>query len=129
MGSVAVDRFLEAVARAGFKNTAAFADIAVSDSTVPNWRLQLHGAAQIREKYAGWFDSPAELSEVRRTPLPDGELLEYTRSWNDRGVLHKGRHIHRFKIVNDEIVEDAHWCGGRWNKDLLDEMAAAGHRT
>jgi hypothetical protein len=26
-------------------------------------------------------------------------------------------------------VEDAHWCGGRWNEGILKEIAAAGHRT
>jgi hypothetical protein len=129
MGSIAVERFLDAVQSAGFARTEAFAANAVSDSTVPNWRLQLHGGAEIRAKYSGWFDHPATLAEVRRTPLPDGELVEYTRSWTQSGVPHKGHHIHRFTILNDQIVEDAHWCGGRWNEGILKEIAAAGHRT
>ena len=129
MGSIAVDRFLEAVGGAGFAGTEAFAENAVSDSTVPNWRLQLHSGPEIRAKYSAWFDYPATLAEVRRTPLPDGELLEYTRSWTQDGVPHKGHHIHRFKIVNDQIVEDAHWCGGRWNEGILKEITAAGHRA
>ena len=69
---------------AGFADTDAFADDAVSDTTVPNWRLQVEGAPQLRAQYAKWFDYPAELSEVRRTPLLYGELLEYTRSWTQK---------------------------------------------
>jgi hypothetical protein len=106
-----------------------FADDAVSDTTPPNWRLQMHGAADLRAQYAKWFDHPAELSELRRTLLPEGELVEYTRTWIQDGVLHKGHHIHRFTVAGDKIVEDAHWCGGRWPASLLKEIAAAGHHV
>jgi len=124
-----IDRFLEAVRTAGFAGTDVFADDAVSDSTPPNWRLQVHGAAEVRAQYAKWFDHPAELTELRRTPLPDGELLEYTRAWTQDGVPHKAHHIHRLTVTAGTIVEDAHWCGGRWPDSLLDAIAAAGHNV
>lgn len=129
MSASTVDRFIQAVQTAGFGDTDVFADEAVGDTTVPNWRLQLRGAPDLRAQYAKWFDHPAELDEVRRTPLPDGELLEYTRAWTQDGVPHKGHHVHRFTIVDDRIVEDAHWCGGRWPETLLSEIRAAGHRV
>lgn len=129
MSANPVDRFLEAVQTAGFADTDAFADGAISDTTVPNWRLQVEGAQELRAQYGKWFDYPAELSEVRRTPLPDGELLEYTRTWAQDGVPHKAHHIHRFTFAGDTIVEDAHWCGGRWAEPLLHEIVAAGHRV
>ncbi|MGH2693567.1 MAG: hypothetical protein ACRDJJ_02010 [Actinomycetota bacterium] len=100
MSTNPVDRFIQAVETAGFADTDVFADEAVSDTTVPNWRLQVHGAPELRAQYAKWFDHPAELAEVRRTPLPDGELLEYTRTWTQDGVPHKGHHVHRFSIVH-----------------------------
>jgi hypothetical protein len=124
-----IDRFLEAVRTAGFADTDVFANDAVSDSTPPNWRLQVHGAAELRAQYAKWFDHPAELTELRRTPLPDGELLEYTRAWAQDGVPHKAHHIHRLTVAAGTIVEDAHWCGGRWPESLLNEIAAAGHNV
>lgn len=129
MSADPVDRFLEAVRTAGFGDTDLFADVAVSDTTPPNWRLQVRGAAELRAQYAKWFDRPAEIVELRRTPLPDGELLEYTRSWTEGGVSHRGHHIHRFTVAGDKIVEDAHWCGGRWPESLVKEIAAAGHRV
>jgi hypothetical protein len=129
MGTRPVDRFIAAVQTAGFADTDVFADRAVSDTTVPDWRLQVEGAPELRAQYAKWFDYPAELSEVRRTPLPDGELLEYTRTWTQDGAPHKGHHIHRFTVHGDKIVEDAHWCGGRWPEALVKEIAAAGHRV
>lgn len=124
-----IDRFLEAVQTAGFAETDVFADNAVSDSTPPNWRLQVRGVAEMRAQYAKWFDHPAKLVELRRTPLPDGELLEYTRAWDQDGVPHKAHHIHRLSVAGEKIVEDAHWCGGRWPQSLLAEIEAAGHRV
>lgn len=125
----AIDRFLHQVQTAGFADTDVFADDAVSDTTPPNWRLQKHGAAELRAQYAKWFDYPAELTELRRTPLPEGELVEYTRTWIEDGVPHKGHHIHRFTVAGDKIVEDAHWCGGRFPESLLKQIAAAGHHV
>lgn len=127
--SNAVDQFLAAVQTSGFADTDVFADDAVSDSTPPNWRLQVRGAAEMRAQYAKWFDHPAELTELRRTPLPEGELLEYTRAWTQDGVPHKAHHIHRLTVAGSKIVEDAHWCGGRWAEPLLNEIAAAGHKV
>lgn len=127
MSADVIDRFLHAVQTAGFADTDVFANDAVSDSTPPNWRLQVHGVAELRAQYAKWFDHPARLTELRRTPLPDGELVEYTRAWTQGGVPHKAHHIHRFTVGGDRIVEDAHWCGGRWPESLLNEIAAAGH--
>jgi len=127
MGSDPVDRFIDAVQAAGFAETDVFTHGAVSDTTVPGWRLQVRGVTELREQYGKWFDQPAELSEVRRTPLPDGELLEYTRAWTQDGVFHKARHIHRLSVADGGIVEDAHWCGGRWPESLVKEIAAAGH--
>lgn len=127
--SSTADRFLEAVRTAGFAETEVFADDAVSDTTPPNWRLQMRGAAALRAQYAKWFDRPAELTELRRTPLPDGELLEYTRAWTQDGVAHRGHHIHRLTIAADRVVEDAHWCGGRWPESLVNEIATAGHKV
>jgi hypothetical protein len=124
-----VDRFIEAVQTAGFADTEIFAEDAVGDSTPPNWRLQIRGVGELRAQYAKWFDYPAEIVELRRTPLPDGELLEYTRAWTEKGVPHRGHHIHRFTVAGDRIVEDAHWCGGRFADSLLKEIEAAGHRV
>lgn len=129
MGANPVDRFLDAVRTAGFADTDAFAEDARSDTTVPMWRLQVEGARDLRAQYGKWFDHPCELSELRRTPLPDGELLEYTLAWTQDGIGHKGHHIHRFTITGDAIVADAHWCGGKWPQPLLDEITAAGHRV
>lgn len=123
------DRFIEAIRTAGFAHTDLFAEDAVTDTTPPNWRLQLRGAAELRAQYAKWFDRPAEIVELRRTQLPDGELIEYTRSWTEDGVAHRGHHIHRLTFAGDQIVEDAHWCGGRWPASLVGEIAAAGHRV
>lgn len=129
MSSDVVDRFLEAVRTAGFADTDIFAEHATGDSTPPHWRLQIRGAGEMRAQYAKWFDYPAEIAELRRTPLPGGELLEYTRVWTEDGAPHRAHHIHRLTVESGRIVEDAHWCGGRWADSLVKEIKAAGHRV
>jgi hypothetical protein len=47
-----VDRFLEDVRTAGFADTDVSAEDAVSDSTPPNWRLQVRGAAALLNEIA-----------------------------------------------------------------------------
>ena len=105
--------------------TDAFADDAVLDATVPNWRFVVRGGSAICQEFARWYGHPGRFEELRRTPLPDGELLEYTLSWIEEEVLHKCHQAHRLTVADGRIVADTVWCGGRWPAALLAEMEAA----
>jgi hypothetical protein len=117
-----VDRFINAILDASCGSTDAFADDAVLDATVPNWRFVVRGGAAISEEFAKWFDHPASFDELRRTPLPDGELVEYTLAWTEDGVVHKTHQSHHLIVHDGKIVSDTAWCGGRWPASLLAEM-------
>ncbi len=120
-----VDRFVHAIQHASIGATDAFAEDAVVDATVPNWRFVVRGARAIRAEFAQWFGHPATFDELRRTPLPDGELVEYTLAWIENGVAHKSHQSHHLTVRDDQIVNDTVWCGGRWSASLLAEMGCA----
>jgi hypothetical protein len=48
------------------------------DATVPNWRFRVQGASAVGTELSRWFADPGQFEELRRTPLPDGEILEFT---------------------------------------------------
>jgi hypothetical protein len=121
----AVDRFVAAVEAGVRVDDGIFAADAVVDATVPNWRWTIRGAAAIADTFAGWFADPGTFEEVRRTPLPDGELLEFTLTWQENGVPHACHQAHVLTLREGSIVGDTVFCGGRWNAALLAEMAEA----
>lgn len=119
-----VDLLCEAI-EAGRPPAGVFAADAVVDATVPNWRFAVHGDAAITLTMAGWFADPGHFDELSRTPLPDGELLEFTLSWMERGVPHACHQAHVLAVSNGLVVRDTVFCGGRWSAGLLAEMEAA----
>lgn len=121
----AVDRFLTAVQTAAIADCDAWAEDALLDATVPNWRYHRRGAAAIRQTYAGWFADPAHFEELDRTPVEGGEVVRYLLAWNENGVPHTAHHLHQLRLENDLIVEDVVMCGGRWTASLMAEMEAA----
>jgi hypothetical protein len=125
----AIDRFLDAVTSATVPTAAPeiYAPDAVLDAVVPNWRFTVQGSQAVADTYAGWFADPGRFEELRRVALPDGELVEYTLTWEENGVPHAGRHVHVLTLdAAGRITADHVWCGGRWDAALLAEMAAAG---
>ena len=103
-----------------------FADDAVLDATVPNWRFSVRGGESIRRELAQWFADPGHFESLRRRPLPDGELVEFTLRWHEHGVLHTCHQAHILQVHDGQVVADTAFCGGRWPASLLAEMAAAG---
>jgi hypothetical protein len=103
-----------------------WADDAVVDAVVPNWRLVLRGRARIEAQCRTWYREPAELEELRRHPVDGGEVVELTLTWTERGVPHAARQVHVLEIDADgRISRDHLWCGGKWPAELLAKMEAA----
>jgi hypothetical protein len=121
----AVDRFIAAVEAGVRVDPGVFADDAIVDATVPNWRWTIRGAADVADTFAGWFADPGSFETLRRIPLPGGELIEFTLTWQENGVPHACHQSHRLTLRDGSIVEDTVFCGGRWPASLLAEMAEA----
>lgn len=120
-----VGRFLDAVRTARIDSCDAWADDVRLDATVPMWRFHRAGADAVRTEYAGWFADPGEFESLRRLPVADGEVVEYTLTWTQDGVPHAAHHAHLLEVADGRIVADTVLCGGRWPGALLAEMAAA----
>jgi hypothetical protein len=120
-----VDRLLGGI-EAGSIPAGIFAEDATLDATVPNWRFSVNGGDAVRHELGRWYADPGRFESMRRTPLPDGELLEFTLAWEEKGVPHACHQAHILKVVKGQVAADTAFCGGRWPAALLAEMQAAG---
>lgn len=118
-----IDRLLTAV-RTGSPVAGLYRADSHLDATVPNWRFSVEGADAISTEYGRWFAHPARFSELRRTPTPDGEVVEYTLRWTEDGLAYAAHHVHVLTVdgARGRIVTDRVWCGGRWDAALLAQM-------
>ena len=122
-----VDQLLAAIEAGTAPPAGVFADDAVLDATVPNWRFSVRGEEAVRGQLGGWYRDPAQFDELRRRPLPDGELVEFELTWEENGVPHACHQVHVLQVTVGRIVTDTVFCGGRWPASLLAEMAEAEH--
>lgn len=120
----AVDRFLAGI-EAGAIPDEVFCRDAVLDATVPNWRFTVRGGEAVGAELGKWYADPGRFDDLRRSPLPDGELVEFALSWEEGGVPHACHQAHVLRLQDGRIATDTAWCGGRWPAALIDEMAAA----
>ena len=104
-----------------------FAPDAVLDATVPNWRYTVSGAANVEAELGHWFADPGRFEEIRRTAIPDGELVEFVLTWEEDGEPHMCHQAHVIEVHDGLITRDRAWCGGRWGASLQAEMAEAAH--
>lgn len=120
-----VDIFLDAARTATIPTATAWADDCVVDATVPGWRFTITGAREIKHVFARWFADPGSYEELRRLPLPEGELVEFLLTWTEHGIPHAAHQAHVITVRDGRIVGQTVFCGGRWPADLLAEMAEA----
>lgn len=120
-----VDLLLAAIESGAPPGPGIFATDVTLDATVPNWRFTVQGEQQVRSQLGGWYRHPACFEELRRSPLPDGELVEFTLTWEEQGIPHAGHQAHILRVEGGRITRHAVFCGGRWSASLLAEMAEA----
>jgi len=120
-----IDRYVATIERAAMASCDALSANVVLDATVPNWRFTVSGETAVRGELARWYTQPGRFEKLTRTALPNGELIEFTLSWEEGGVPHAAHHAHVVEVGNGRIVADRVWCGGRWPAALLAEMAEA----
>jgi hypothetical protein len=120
-----VERFLSAIETANVGACGDFSPDIELDATVPNWRMSIRGDDAVKAELSRWFDNAGTFEELRRTPLPTGELVEFTLRFEDGGIPHAVHQVHILELAHEKLVRDQVWCGGRWSATLLAEMAEA----
>jgi len=74
------------------------------------------------DELAKWYADPGHFQDLRRTPLPDGELVEFTLHWQEGGVAHMCHQAHVLQVRDGQVAKDTAWCGGRWPAELIAQM-------
>jgi hypothetical protein len=120
-----IGRFLAAIENATIPACDTLDPDVILDATVPNWRFSVHGSGPVRDELARWYADAGSFEHLVRTPLPSGELVEFTLRWLESGVPHAAHQAHVVEVADGRIVRDKVWCGGRWSATLLAEMADA----
>jgi hypothetical protein len=119
-----IDTFLDAVTAGHGIPTTVYADDAVLDATVPNWRFRVAGRTSIAHEYGRWFAHEGRFEELERHDFRGGEVVTYTLAWQENGVPHAAHHAHVLLVGEDGRIErDTVFCGGRWDASLLAQMA------
>ncbi len=119
--TTAVDELVAGI-EAGAVPAGVFSDDAVLDATVPNWRFSVRGRDRVQAELSRWFADPGHFEQLSRIPLPDGELLQFTLAWEERGVAHRCHQAHILRMEGGRVASDTAFCGGRWPASLVAEM-------
>src|ERR1700681_2617494 len=110
--SSSADRFCHAIGAATLRTADAFCPDVILDATVPNWHFVRRGRDVVRDQPSYWFADPGRFDSLRRTPLPDGELVEFELGWVEDGVPHVCRQVHVLELRDERIARDTVWGGG-----------------
>jgi len=121
----AIDQFVAAVESAGFTSSDFFAEDAVLDVTIPDWRFTVRGADAICRELAAWLPGRTNIDEIHRFAMLGGEAVELSLSWEAARIPYACHQLHLIQLKDGLIAEDKAWCGGHWPADLLAEMAGA----
>ena len=120
-----ISRYLTAIESATIPACDNLAPDVTLDATVPNWRFCVRGAEAVRQELARWYADAGSFEDLVRTPVPSGEVVEFTLRWVEAGVPHAAHQAHVIEVADGRIARDTVWCGGRWSATLLAEMADA----
>jgi hypothetical protein len=121
-----LEQLYEAVEHGLPIDTGVFSDDVVFDATVPMWRYRTRGAVATAAELGRWFADTGHFERFQRFALPGGALVEFTLTWEERGVPHACHQSHRLELEADgRIRAITAFCGGRWPAKLLAEMACA----
>jgi ketosteroid isomerase-like protein len=120
-----VERYLAAIERGVMGGCDALGAEVELDATVPNWRFAVRGRPAVLAELSRWYADQGTFEEMKRTPTPGGELVEFTLRWEEDGVPHAVHQAHVLEVTDGHIARAQVWCGGRWPAALLAEMAEA----
>ena len=119
-----IDTLLAGI-EAGTVPTEVFCEDAILDATVPNWRFSAHGRDAVGAELGRWFADPGRFVALARTPIDDGQLVEFTLTWLENGEPYMCHQAHILRLRDGNVASDTAFCGGRWPAPLVAEMAAA----
>lgn len=109
----------------------ALADLYASDvlldAHVPNWRFQASGREAVVEQMRSWFRAAGRFVELDVEPTAAGDLLvrfEWREHEGSASEI-RSRELQVWRLDEDgRIAEQLVFCAGRWDRALVEQMAA-----
>jgi hypothetical protein len=114
-------RFLES----GEIPNGLFAGDVFLDMTLPTWRVQAQGVADMLAGRRNGHSGTGQVPRWRCDPTPNGFVLELEERWLHDGEELYAREIMRADVVDGAIANIAVYCTGDWNRARQAEHARA----
>jgi hypothetical protein len=101
-----------------------FAPGAFVDFTMPLWRLQARGAANVVAMRLAGHPGPGRVPRSRFDATATGFVLEVEEEWEQGGESWYCRELSRADAGESGITEIAVYCTGDWDRALVARHAA-----
>jgi len=118
------ERFVEFL-ETGDAPAGLFADDVFCDFTMPHWRLQARGLADVLGMRKHGHPSPGTVPRWRCDQTATGFVLELEEAWEDGGQRWYCREMFRADVAGGSIAELSVYCTGDWDEARVAEHAAA----
>ncbi|MDQ1618799.1 MAG: hypothetical protein QOE19_1368 [Actinomycetota bacterium] len=102
-----------------------FAPDVFLDFTMPTWRLQAEGVADVVASRRAGHPSPGRVPRQRFDPTASGFVLEVEETWASGGEQWYSRELIRADVSEQGITGLSVYCTGDWDTARVAEHAAA----
>lgn len=92
-----------------------FADDVFCDFTLPHWRLQAQGIADVVAIRLQGHPTAGSVPRWRADTTPTGFVLEFEERWHQDGQDWYAREMARADVVDGAITELSVYCTGDWD--------------
>ncbi|HEY2125814.1 MAG TPA: hypothetical protein VGH77_01370 [Streptosporangiaceae bacterium] len=93
-----------------------FAADAFCDFTMPQWRLQAQGAADIVQLRRHGHPAPGRVPRSRFDATDTGFVLEVEEEWDQDGESWYCRELFRADVADGTIRDISVYCAGDWDR-------------
>ena len=94
------------------------------DFTMPTWRLQASGVADVVALRRAGHPGPGRVPRWRFDPTPSGFVLEFEEDWEHAGQRWTSREMLRADVSEEGVTAVSIYCTGDWDAARRDEHAA-----
>ncbi|MBE2260477.1 MAG: hypothetical protein IAE88_16585 [Rhodobacteraceae bacterium] len=101
----------------GKADPTLFTEDAFLDFTLPRWRMQAQGSAQLIGARLAGHPTTGTVPRWRCDPTPTGFVLEVEERWTQDGKDWYCRELFRADVQGQSISELSVYCTGDWDAD------------
>jgi hypothetical protein len=94
-----------------------FAKEVFVDFTMPLWRLQARGIADVVALRRAGHPGPGAVPRWRCDPTPGGLVIELEERWRDGGHEWTSREMARLEVAGGRVTALSIYCTGDWDEE------------